>query len=244
MYIMYFIITEYMEMEMKPLGKKAYGHIAHMSGSRMGPADKKCHKGQEKIGTEQARDYKDLIIVQEKLDGSNCSIAKINGKLFSLTRSGYEAKTSPFKQHHIFDKWVNKHYSRFDGILDDNERISGEWLLEAHGTRYDLQHEPFVVFDMFRNNERITYLELMNISFYGDLILPNLLHIGQPIKLKHVLKKIEKSGHGAIDPVEGAVWRIEREGKVDFLFKYVRPEKEDGIYMDKGIYNCKIKDLL
>jgi hypothetical protein len=31
--------------------------------------------------------------------------------------------------------------------------------------------------------------------------------------------------------VEGAVWRVERKGKVDFLGKYVRPEKVDGCYL-------------
>ena len=34
--------------------------------------------------------------------------------------------------------------------------------------------------------------------------------------------------HG--EEVEGAVWRVEREGRVDFLAKYVRPDKIDGKY--------------
>ena len=49
--------------------------------------------------------------------------------------------------------------------------------------------------------------------------------------------------HGACDVVEGAVWRIERDvlvspGQgserkriVDFLVKYVRPDKRDGSYL-------------
>ena len=49
--------------------------------------------------------------------------------------------------------------------------------------------------------------------------------------------------HGALDSVEGAVWRVERHalvrpgrsGKrrlvVDFLVKYVRPDKIDGCYL-------------
>jgi len=35
----------------------------------------------------------------------------------------------------------------------------------------------------------------------------------------------------ALDPVEGAVWRVERRGAVDFLAKFVRPEKLDGCYL-------------
>jgi len=42
----------------------------------------------------------------------------------------------------------------------------------------------------------------------------------------------EYGHHGALDPVEGAVWRVERNGKVDFLAKYVRPNKQDGKYFE------------
>jgi hypothetical protein len=38
--------------------------------------------------------------------------------------------------------------------------------------------------------------------------------------------------YGALDPVEGAVWRVERNDKVDFLAKYVRPDKVDGSYFE------------
>ena len=38
--------------------------------------------------------------------------------------------------------------------------------------------------------------------------------------------------YGALDPVEGAVWRVERKDTVDFLVKYVRPDKVDGSYLD------------
>jgi hypothetical protein len=44
----------------------------------------------------------------------------------------------------------------------------------------------------------------------------------------HALKT---SQHGAIDPVEGAVWRVERKGSYDFMAKYVRPDKIDGCYL-------------
>jgi hypothetical protein len=63
----------------KPLGIKNYGHIAHLPGSRMGPGDHKCHTGQERIATRQTRDRHDLVIVQEKLDGSNVGVARSTG---------------------------------------------------------------------------------------------------------------------------------------------------------------------
>src|SRR5689334_18116185 len=97
----------------KPLGIKSYGHIAHLPGSRMGPGDHKCHEGQMRIATEKARDRHDHIIVQEKLDGSNVGVAKVDGKILPLTRAGYLANSSPYEQHWKFEQWVNKNQERF-----------------------------------------------------------------------------------------------------------------------------------
>jgi ATP-dependent RNA circularization protein (DNA/RNA ligase family) len=182
--------------------------------------------------TVKTRDRHDLIIVQEKLDGSNVSVAKINSEIVALTRAGYTAISSPFNQHHKFDEWVMNDCNKWKEILEEGERICGEWLYQAHGTKYNMPHAPFVPFDIMVGKERITYeeLSLRLLPSYG-LITPKLIHIGQSYPLEHAIKKIEKSGHGAIDPVEGVVYRCERNGKVDFLAKYVRPDKLDGKYL-------------
>ncbi|BAZ14809.1 hypothetical protein NIES4071_66590 [Calothrix sp. NIES-4071] len=232
-----------MELQRKPLGTKNYGHIPHLPGSRMGPSDYKCNEGQNRISTEKARDKHDTIIVQEKLDGSNVGIARIDGKIYSLTRAGYLADTSPFEQHWLFAKWVHKQEDRFLAVLKDGERLCGEWLAQAHGTRYNLPHEPFVAFDIMQGKQRATLAEVTErIKDYG-FIQPRLLHTGNPFTIEQALEAIQISGHGAVDPVEGAIWRVERNTlinpgkshervwKVDFLVKYVRPNKLDGIYL-------------
>ena len=48
-------------------------------------------EGQKAIACEKLRDKHDRIIVQEKLDGSNVGIAKIDGNIMALTRAGYMA---------------------------------------------------------------------------------------------------------------------------------------------------------
>ncbi len=63
-----------------------------------------------------------------------------------------------------------------------------------------------------------------------EIIKPRLLSYGDPFDLHIGLLMIKESGHGAIDPVEGIIWRVERKGEVDFLVKYVRHDKEDGKY--------------
>lgn len=218
---------------MKPLGKKAYGSIPHLPGSRLGPGDYHIHEGQEVIATKKKRDKHDVIIVQEKLDGSNVAVAKINGEILALTRAGYLANTSKYRQHLFFDKWVSENKKRFDDLLNEGERVCGEWLVMAHGTKYNLPHEPFVPFDIMTDSKRINFETFTQRVKEFDFTPPHLISIGEPLSIEAMLEKIRISGHGAVDLVEGAVWRVERKGEVDFLAKYVRHDKQDGKYFQE-----------
>jgi len=216
---------------MKPLGGKAYGHIGHLPCSRMGAGDHHVHEGQAKICTEQVRDRFDVVVVQEKLDGSCCSVARLDdGSIVPLSRAGYVADTSKYIQHRMFYDWVFKNRERFL-FLDPGERCVGEWMVQAHSTKYKLEHEPFVLFDIMRKSIRVTYMELLHRVIPYGFTTPNLVSYGASISVENVMKRLRTSGHGALDPVEGAVWRLERKGVVDFLAKFVRPAKEDGIYL-------------
>jgi hypothetical protein len=222
-------------MENKPLGHRSYGSIPHLPGSRLGQGDYHISEGQARIATEKTRDKHDRVIVQEKLDGSNVAVAKVDGKILAITRAGYVATTSKYQQHHIFAKWVELNAARFDSVLQEGERICGEWLAQAHGTRYNLPHEPFVAFDLMqkfdpiRKAERATWDEFINrVGIYFDF--PFLVGKG-PMLPDKAIKLLDPKCHGAIDPIEGLIYRVERHGKVDFLTKYVRHDKQDGKYM-------------
>lgn len=211
----------------KPLGRKAYGSIPHLPGSRLGPGDHSIHAGQDAICMVKARDRHDRIIVTEKLDGSNVAVANVDGQIIALTRSGYTAAASPYEQHHLFASWVERNVERF-GFLATGERVNGEWLALAHGTRYALIGEPLVVFDLMRGNKRAPWDELRERCW---IEAARVLSDGPPMHVDAVLPLIETSGHGALDPVEGAVWRVERKGIFDFMAKWVRPDKIDGKYL-------------
>lgn len=220
-------------MSRKPLGIKNYGSIPHLPNSRMGPGDHSCHEGQARIATEQARDRHDKIIIQEKLDGSNVGVAKIDGMIVPLQRAGYRAETSPHEQHKLFADWVQHQYQRFDDLLNEGERVVGEWLAQAHGTRYELIHEAFVAFDLMVGVERLCFDDfkdrVLDHGFTIPFYIPNKY---QPMPVAAVMDYLGEYGHhGALEPIEGAIWRVERKGKVDFLVKYVRPDKQDGKYL-------------
>ena len=218
----------------KPMGAKAYGHIAHLPGSRMGPGDHQCHEGQARIATVKTRDRHDRVIVQEKLDGS--CVAVFMGperELFALGRAGWLAQSSPYEQHQLFAYWVRENAARFDAVLHPGERLVGEWLAQAHGTRYDLTNrEPFVAFDIMTGTTRVNadtfYSRTLDV-FETPAVLNDQ---ASPMSIEAALTAVLPHGlYGALDEVEGAVWRVERDGVVDFLAKYVRPDKVDGKYL-------------
>ena len=217
----------------KPLNGKAYGSIPHLIGSKVGEGDHTVHDGQHRICTEKTRDKHDLVIVQEKYDGSNVCIARINGTLVPLVRAGYTAASSPRIQHHYFDRWVKRSTHLFE-FLEEGERLCGEWLLQAHGIKYSIFAEPFVAFDIMRGSERAPYAEFSQRA--KDLVLPLPVHIGGSISIEYAMEKLSANKGGWVkangDKPEGIIYRVERQGKVDFLAKFVRPDFVTGKYLE------------
>jgi hypothetical protein len=213
----------------KPLGRKNYGSIGHLPNSRIGPGDHRVPDGQADICCKQLRDKHDRIIVTEKLDGSNCGVALIDGNIVALGRSGYLAQTSKYEQHQFFAHWVRNNEERFRGLLRERERVVGEWLSQVHGTKYNLTHEPFVIFDMMLESDRLPWDEVVKNCRLNEFTTPHVISDGPPFLVEQL--NLQKSYHGAEDGIEGAVWRVERRGGFDFMAKWVRPDKIDGKYL-------------
>lgn len=220
-----------------------YGSIPHLSTSKLTQqADKKITAGQEEILTKKARDWKDLIIVTEKLDGSNVGVVRVMGTQYPITRAGYIAASSPYAQHTYFTEWFERNTKKFTWI-PEGWRICGEWMAQAHGTKYDITYEhPFVAFDIFTNlNKRIPYIDFVQFCSINGIQYVPLLHIGQPISIKNALALLGGGRYGVCENPEGVVYRVERDGEVDFLAKWVRADKEDGKYLDSELYNIGFK---
>lgn len=212
----------------KPLKARAYGSIPHLPGSKRGTGDHGVNDGQAAICTTKSRPG-DTIIVQQKVDGSCTSVARIDGELMALQRKGYPARTSPFKQHHLFADWVDENRGLFAG-LNEGERLVGEWIAQAHGTIYPAESfgTPWVVFDLMRDAERATHGELQGrfgLAFDG----PTTIHIGPPVSVEEAMRQLGVWWHES--QIEGIVYRVEREGRVDFLAKWVKPDYVPGRYL-------------
>lgn len=218
---------------MKPLNRKNYGSIGHLPLSRMGPSDHHVHEGQQRICTEKARDKHDVIIVTEKLDGSNVGIARVGNTIHALGRSGYLAQTSKFEQHQLFADWVRKREEFWLDTIHDGQRLVGEWLAQAHGTRYVMLPSPFIAFDLMTGETRAPFKILQALCDMSGIPMPHVLHIGSPISVENAMKLHldMHSGTHPEDGPEGVVYRVERKGEFDFMAKWVRPNKVDGKYL-------------
>jgi RNA ligase len=234
---------------MKPLGSKAYGSIPHLIGSKTGTGDHTVHQGQHDICTTKTRDKHDVIIVQEKFDGSNVAVAKTNGQILALTRAGYLAETSPYEMHHAFANWVRNSESLFKYLLNEGERICGELMLQAHGVKYCIDAKnPIIWFDLMRGIERETHAVFMERTAGVGLYFPPVLWNGDAITIENAFSLIDTQDKPfpfwCLEKPEGIVYRVERKGKVDFLAKWVRPDFETGKYLNlsQTIWNISNKE--
>ena len=216
------------------MGRKAYGSIPHLPGSRVGIGDHTVNPGQARIATSKQRDHLDCVIVTEKMDGACCAIARINGEVVPVTRSGHRAADSPYAVNRAFADWTLTRAAMFRDLLNDGERVVGEWMGFAHGTKYRELTDLFYGFDLMRDSTHATFQEL-HVRFLEHIgIVPVVSWGPEPLSIADAMGFIGQTGrYGALpeDRAEGAVWRVQRRGRFDFMAKYVRPGKIDGKYM-------------
>lgn len=217
-----------------PLGRATYGKIPHLPGSRTGPADRHAPPGWSRVCTVEAGGGQ-TVVVEEKLDGSCVCAARIGDEVLALGREGRRASESPNEGRRLWAAWVERHRERFLAVLRPGERLIGEWLALVHSTRYALAHEPFVAFDLFSAGERLVRVALEERLAPGAFTLPALVHRGGALSIEGAMAKLGERGlHGAVDPVEGAVWRVEEHDRVRFVAKFVRPGKQDGALLPEA----------
>lgn len=216
-----------------PLGRKAYAKIPHLPGSRTGASDKVA-PAQLVARCTVTSQRGDVVVVQEKLDGSCVAVARLGGDVVALGREGWRAAESQNPGRRMFARWVATHAARFSEVLADGEWMTGEWLALAHSTRYRLTHEPFVVFDLFSGKDALDTARL-DARLGGRFARPHVLHRGAAVGVSEMDAALGPHGHhGAVELAEGAVWRVERGGVVMTRAKYVRPGKVDGVLLPEN----------
>ncbi|TBE87817.1 RNA ligase family protein [Rhizobium ruizarguesonis] len=221
----------------KPLGIKGYGSTPHLTGSRVGPEDYSLSPEQSRLFTLGPARRGDRFIVTEKVDGSCVAVARVGDEIHALNRAGYPAWSSPYALHLAFDRWVQLRKDRFLDLLMDDERVVGEWVHTATGTRYHIvdPNDLFVSFSIMRMHDRIPYDDFAKRIDEAAFLRAHVLHDGGPLPIDTMLTLLGESGfHGALDGAEGAVWLHENESKFSAIAKYVKQTKTDGRYLSRN----------
>lgn len=221
-------------------GVRNYHSIPHLSTSNLGVGDRYIDICQELLLTERRRDRQDQIIVTEKYDGSNLGILKMNGLIHPIVRRGYHTDSSPFEQHHRFTRWVSDREDIFHNILGEGDRLVVEWMVQVHGTHYQISGEPAIFLDYISaSQQRMLYTPFFEILERYGLRAPRVLHWGDsvaPDKLVDTLNE-RTTGMWSIEPPEGMVYRLERLGKFKFTGKWVHADYVPGKYMELDRWN-------
>ena len=227
----------------KVLGRKAYGSIPHLKGSRTGTGEHIINPGQQRMCEFSLSNRALNVTVEEKLDGSCLAVAKTSNGVVGVGRAGYLVTDSPYPAIRLFDQWLDMYRAEFDRVLKVGQRVVGEWMVQAVGTKYNMPHLPFVPFDVMEEDVRYP-VEKRNDIFIDLMARMNGLkwphaYAEKPTEISvikdaiHIVRADGKSvcPHGARESCEGAVWRVEtKRGEVLLLAKYVVENKVDGQY--------------
>jgi hypothetical protein len=104
---------------------------------------------------------------------------------------------------------VEENIPRFLRVLEEGERICGEWMVKTHTLSYKLPHEPFVAFDIIKDAERLPYLKFKERAAAGSFITAGLVHMGEAMPPEMALQLLGNGYHGAIGEPEGLMYRYE-----------------------------------
>jgi hypothetical protein len=213
---------------------KLYTKIPHLPGSRLGPSDRTADPDLAARCAGEGR-AGDRVIVCEKLDGSCVAIVRTERGLAAYGRDGAPCAESRNEGRRAFAAWVEARAGgdAWRAALATGERLVCEWLALAHGTRYALPHGPAVAIDGFgADGARWPLDEVRRRATAMGLPVARVLHDGGALAIGAAVALLGDRGHhGALEPAEGVVYRVERAGRVIGLAKYVRAGKLDGCYL-------------
>lgn len=121
------------------------------------------------------------LVIEEKIDGSNCGISFIDGEMKLQSRGHYLTGGPREKQFNLFKQWASRHRDDFSEVLGKRYVMYGEWMFAKHTIFYDDLPHYFMEFDVY-DKERKVFLD----TFHRRALLSDL-----PIKSVLVLDTAE-----------------------------------------------------
>jgi hypothetical protein len=125
-----------------------YPRTPHLTGSRVQPGDEdlRSFSPDELLGRE--------VVVEEKLDGSNCGVSFDGAGRLLLQSRGHYLDGGPRERHFaLLKSWAKCHQRELWERLGDRFVMYGEWVYAKHAIFYDALAHYFFEFDVFDKRE-------------------------------------------------------------------------------------------
>lgn len=121
-----------------------YPRTMHLKGSKL-------QKGDYDLSTISFNEIKEsYIVIEEKMDGSNCGISfDESGKMYLQSRGHFLNGGYGEKHFALFKTWANVHKSSLYNILGSRYIMYGEWIYAKHTVYYDDLTHYFMEFDIY-----------------------------------------------------------------------------------------------
>jgi hypothetical protein len=212
-----------------------YPRTPHLMGSLLGPGDEDLSQ----VDPKSLKGH--YLVVEEKLDGSNCAIRfSGNGQMFLQSRGHYLVGGPRERHFELLKAWTGTHQRALFEALGSQYVLYGEWLAAKHTVYYDALTHYLFEFDVL-DTENGTWLDTER---RGELLA------NVPVVPVPVLWKGEFSGKlgdltGLVAPslYKSETWRESLHGSAEAIGQ--SPEQvyseTDNSDLSEGLY---IKDEL
>lgn len=187
--------------------------------------------------------FNSIVSVEEKIDGSNCGMALYDGHPVirnsdHILAKGYVKNTPAKKQFASVFNWFYQYQKCFEKInaLAGPVGVFGEWMVMAHGMKYDKLPSYFIAFDLYDYEARnyvATPIARKLLKEAGFILAPQ-LHFGTISSYEQLeLFANRPSPFSTTAKAEGIYVKISNDYWVTHRFKMVRADFKQGSLFGK-----------
>lgn len=219
-----------------------YPRTPHITGSRLQPGDEDLLS----IAREGLAELR--LVVEEKLDGSNCGISfNAQGRLVLQSRGHVLSGGPRERQFDLLKHWASHHSAWLRETLGSRYVMYGEWLFARHTIPHDRLPHYFMEFDILdRESGQFLSTERRHALLAGGPVVSvPVLAADRNINLEAQVRCSTCSSH---ETMEGLYIKHEEGGYVVGRYKYVRASFLQAVadsgehWMDRPIEQNRLRD--
>lgn len=219
-----------------------YPRTPHVRGSRIQVGDDDLDQVEREL-------LEDLpLVVEEKLDGSNCGISFDEQGALILQSRGHALTGGPReRQFDLLKRWASHHTAVLRRLLGHRYLMYGEWLYARHTIPYDLLPHFFMEFDVF-DRERSEFLS----TDRRRVLLAGSPVVSVPVlaegRIANLERHLRRSHCSSSETMEGVYVKQEADGRVIGRYKFVRAsflqivEDSGDHWMDRPIEPNRLRE--